>query len=345
MADDGLRIRYAEVEGGSVAWASHGSGPALVVGGWWCSHLRLNWEDPAFRGLVSALADRRSVVRYDRPGTGASDRRVDAPRSLDEECTVLESIVDATGEGSVAVLGASSGAAVAATFAARHPERVSRLVLYGGYARGADIAAPAAREATMELVANHWGLGSRLLSDLFIPDATAAERDAFAAFQRRSATPEQARASLETAYGFDCAQYLPRVEAQTLVLHRREDRAVPAALGRELADQIPGAQFYELDGTDHFPWRGDSRAVAEVVRAFLSAEPLPQGSPSKAIEPLTEREREVISLVAKGLTDSEIADHLVLSIHTVHRHVANIRTKLGVSSRAAAAAQFAGDQS
>jgi pimeloyl-ACP methyl ester carboxylesterase/DNA-binding CsgD family transcriptional regulator len=332
-------VRYAEADGATVAWSEVGTGPALVVTGWWCSHLALNWADPLFRDYVERLADHRTVFRYDRPGTGLSGGAGMPPATLEDEYRALAGVVDAVGLERFALLAGSSGCAAAALYAARHPERVERLVLCGGYARGADISPPAVRDTLIDAVQTHWGLGSRLLADVFLPDATAHERTAFAQFQRRCASPQQAAASLRSVYAFDCSAELAGITVPTLVLHRRDDRAIRFELGKDLAERIPGARFVALEGADHFPWRGDRASMAEEIVAFLDGT-VPDRATATVREPaaLTDREREVLTLVAGGSTDAEIADRLVLSPHTVHRHVANIRTKLGVSSRAAAAA-------
>ena len=167
------------------------------------------------------------------------------------------------------LLGASSGCPVAATYAADHPDRVDRLVLYGGYARGADIASPAARESMLGLVETHWGLGSRVLADVFLPGANAREREAFARFQRRSASREAAADALRSVYALDATDRLSAVTAPTLVLHRRGDRAIPFALGRDLAERLPRATFVELPGEEHFPWRGDTSSMSAAVDLFL----------------------------------------------------------------------------
>ncbi|MGR2751996.1 alpha/beta fold hydrolase [Agromyces arachidis] len=334
-------IRYAEHDGASIAWSAIGNGPPLVIGGWWCSHLELDWRQPRFRRFAAGLARDRTVVRYDRPGTGASDRGRMPPASLDEELAVLLAVIDAAGLERVSLFGASSGGGPASLLAARHPDRVDRLVLYGTYARGVDLAPPAAREAMLAVVRQHWGIGSRVLSDLFEPDATASERDEFVEFQRRSATPAAALASLSEVYAMDSTGHLGEIRAPALVLHRRDDRAISFALGRDVAARIPHARFVALEGEDHFPWRGDADAVVRETREFLGdrvdVPPETEGG-AAGVPRLTDREREVLRLVARGETDAEIAAHLVLSPHTVHRHVANIRARLGVPSRAAAAA-------
>lgn len=332
-------IRYAEHDGASIAWSAVGQGPPLVIGGWWSSHLELDWRNGKFRRFAGALARYRTVVRYDRPGAGVSDRGRIPARTLDEELSTLEALVDEAAPGRISLFGASSGSGVASLFAARHPDRVDRLVLYGSYARGVDLAPPAAREAMLSIIDQHWGLGSRVLADLFLPDATAEEREEFVEYQRRSASREVALASLRAVYDFDSTDHLGDVLAPTLVLHRRNDRAIPFALGKDVAGRIRNARFVALEGDDHFPWRGDADAVVRETLAFLGApvEPAPS-SRASGVARLTDREREVLRLVAHGRTDAEIAAQLVLSTHTVHRHIANIRTKLDVPSRTAAAA-------
>jgi pimeloyl-ACP methyl ester carboxylesterase/DNA-binding CsgD family transcriptional regulator len=331
-------VQHSAVGDRTVAWSAVGSGSPLVIGGWWASHLALNWEDPAFRSFVRALARRHTVIRYDRPGTGLADRDGPPPVSLDDELATLAGFLHGIEHPRVSLLGASSGSAVAAAYAARHPERVDRLVLYGSYPRGAGIASPAARQLMVSIVEHEWGLGARVLADVFLPHATAGEREAFARFQRRSASPETAAAALRAVYEMDSAADLSRVRVSTLVLHRRDDRAIPFALGREVADTVPGATFVALEGDDHFPWLGDSLAVVDAIERFLGGLPPRAPTGQRTRVDLTAREREVLTLVAQGLTDAQIADRLFLSAHTVHRHVANARTKLGVPSRTAVAA-------
>jgi DNA-binding CsgD family transcriptional regulator len=195
----------------------------------------------------------------------------------------------------------------------------------------------------LDVVRRHWGLGSRMLSDVFMPGATADERAAFARYQRQVASSAVAAGELARVYEYDARPVLSAVRARTLVLHRRGDRAIPFALGRELAERIPGARFVGLPGAEHFPWLGAASDVTTTILGFLSGDGVPTpasrpGEPAPRRTGLTERELEVLGLVAQGRTDTQIAQMLSLSSHTVHRHVSNIRTKLGVSSRAAAAA-------
>jgi DNA-binding CsgD family transcriptional regulator/pimeloyl-ACP methyl ester carboxylesterase len=254
------------------------------------------------------------------------------------EVRLLEVVADAAGR-PISLFGASSGACTAIALAAARPDLVDRLVLYGAYADGSRIATPEVQASLVGLIRANWGLGSRALADLFMPDASADQRDAFAVDERRSATPALAAAWLQTVYELDVEASLESVRSPTLVLHRRDDRAIPFALGRDVAAGIPGARFVPLEGRDHLPWIGDVGSVLRPTLAFL-------GAPVAADEdadgsPLSEREREILGLVARGLSNGEIAAQLVLSPHTVHRHVANLRRKLQQPSRAAAVAEAA----
>jgi DNA-binding CsgD family transcriptional regulator len=163
-----------------------------------------------------------------------------------------------------------------------------------------------------------------------VPGAGTATRDDFAALQRAAADAETAAAMLEAIYATDVRGVLADIDAPTLVIHRRDDKAIPFEMGRDLAARIPGARLIALDGEIHLPWLGDRESVLVALGA-QQAEPVLDG-------PLSPREQEVLRLIAAGLSDAEIAERLIVSPHTVHRHVANIRTKLRQPSRAAAAA-------
>jgi pimeloyl-ACP methyl ester carboxylesterase/DNA-binding CsgD family transcriptional regulator len=341
-------IRFTDIGGRRAAWARSGEGPPLVLSGWWMSHLELNWRDTRFRAFIEMLGRHRTVIRYDAPGTGAAADEGTAPANVEEAAAVLAAVVEAASEGPVDLFAGSSGAPVGIAYAAAHPDRVRGLVLYGGYAAGSDIADSRARQAIVDLVRENWGLGSRALADLFIPSADARERAAFVAYQREAASAERAASSLRAVYDFDVAARLGQVKSPAVVLHRREDRAIPLHLGRELAAGLPEASFVALDGADHLPWFGDSEQLLRTALPALgiereAARQIRQGSeaPSQVEGELTQREAEVLALVASGLSDREIAERLTLSPHTVHRHVANVRTKLGLPTRAAAVAAAA----
>lgn len=341
-------IHFTEASGRRIAWARTGDGPPLVLAGWWMSHLESNWRDPRFRAFVEVLARHFTVIRYDAPGSGASADGSAPAATVDGEAAALAAVVEAYGAPSVDLLAASSGAPVGIAFAAARPERLGRLVIYGGYASGPSIADARTREAVVNLVREHWGLGSRVLADIFMPSADGRERDAFVAYQREAASAEQAARSLEAVYRFDVASRLGDVATPAVVLHRREDRAIPFGLGRELAAELPQASFVALDGADHYPWFGDADTVLRTALNALGVDGASAVAPGRSAGPapadgqdLTSRETEVLTLVASGLSDREIAERLVLSPHTVHRHVANVRVKLGLPTRAAAVAAAA----
>jgi pimeloyl-ACP methyl ester carboxylesterase/DNA-binding CsgD family transcriptional regulator len=327
-------IRFCGAGDGRVAYATVGTGPPLFVPALWISHLELEWGFAEFRAFIEALARDRTVIRYDRLGTGLSDRGDHEP-TLEAEVRTIESIADALGLSELALLGISWGACPAVAFAARQPERVRALAVVGGYAHGEAIAPGPLRAAMLDTVRAHWGAGSRLLADVWLPGADARTRDRFASLQRAAAAPEVAAAMLAAVYRTDIRELLAHVRAPALVVHRRDDRAMPFAQGRELAARLPDARLVALDGDLHPPWLGDSDAVVAAVRGFL--DPRRATPPSDDGAPLSAREAEVLRLVAEGLSDAEIAARLIVSPHTVHRHVANIRTKLGQPSRAAAA--------
>jgi pimeloyl-ACP methyl ester carboxylesterase/DNA-binding CsgD family transcriptional regulator len=336
-------IRFLPHGGRRLAYEIRGDGPPLVAPAWWVSHLELDWQSAQFRRFWDAVADGCTLIRYDRLGVGMSDRMIrETDLNLDAEVATLCALLDELGLERVSLIGGSSGSCTAVAFAAAFPERVERLVLYGSYPHGAEIAAPSVTDAILGAVGAHWGLGSRLLSDLFLGKADHAEHDHFAKLQREAATAETAAALLRLVYRLDVRTRLPLVRSPTVVVHRRDDRAVPYRLGREVAAAIPGATFVPLQGTAHFPWHGDVESVVRACREALAPQ---RSSPRDVSEPervlLSGREREILASVARGLSDREIAEQLVLSPHTVHRHVANIRRKLGSSSRTAAVAAAA----
>ena len=336
-------IRFLTIEGRRLAYEVTGEGPLLLCPAWWVSHLELDRRNQAFVQFWEAIGDGFSLVRYDRLGVGVSDRELrDEDLTLDSEVEVIGALLDELGAERVALLGGSSSGCAAIAFAARFPERVERLMLYGSYADGPSITPAAVREAIVATVRSHWGIGSRLLSDIFLGEVSSQEQEWFARFQRLAASADTAAALLEQVYRNDVRDQLPQVKAPTMVVHRREDRAIPYRLGREVAARITGATLVPLEGSAHFPWAGDARAVIRALRAVLAAQSPPErtaGQPEAAL--LSRREREVLKLVAHGLNDREIAQQLIVSPHTVHRHVANIRHKLGRGSRTAAVAEAA----
>jgi pimeloyl-ACP methyl ester carboxylesterase/DNA-binding CsgD family transcriptional regulator len=332
---------FLRFDGHRIAFATVGSGAPVVLPAWWVSNVVEDWKIPAYSRFMQGLAAGKQAIRYDRLGCGMSDRK--RPRktmTLENELAMLDAVVDHLGLERFSLFGGSFAGCTAVVYAARHGERVDRLVLYGSFANGAELAHPPAREALIELVRKHWGLGSRMLADTFAPSGSAAERASFASFQRNSASPEMAADLLELTFATDVRETLAGVRVPTLIVHRRGDRAIRLGAGEQLAALIPNADLVVLEGDAHLPWQGDLDDVLVAVAPFLGVTP-PARETRAEVEELTPREREVLRLVAEGLSDGDIAAQLVLSPHTVHRHVANILRKLGLHSRAAAAAHAA----
>lgn len=257
-----------------LAYSRLGEGPLLVLPPGWISHLGVLWEDAGFRRFVGALAQHNTVVWFDRQGCGFSRRdRVDF--SIDEDVLDLETVIAQLPEQPLSLFAASCAGPVAATFAARHPERVTRLMLYGTFARGALLGTEEVRRSVLAMVRASWGLGARLLAEVFIPagEAPPGTSEWFARFQRESATAPMAARLLEAMYATDISAVLPLVRSPTLVLHRRRDRAVPEPAGRDLAAGIASARFVELAGNIHLAWLGDSDEVLTEVATFLGQPP------------------------------------------------------------------------
>jgi pimeloyl-ACP methyl ester carboxylesterase/DNA-binding CsgD family transcriptional regulator len=323
--------------GGRVAYEVTGKGPYLLMVPGWLSHLELGWAIPADRAFHEALSAGRSLVRFDRPGCGLSDP-YDGPRSLELELDTVAAVTDELGITEFDLFGWSLGAPVAVQWAADHPDTVSRLVLYGGWADGGQIGDEHSRHHLLGLLATHWGLGSDLLTEIFGPEADAGTRQAIGEYQRAASSPEAAVSLLSLAYELDVRAALPLVRTPTLVLHRRQDRAAPLAQGRVLAEGIPGAELVELEGRSHLPAIGDADAIVTQVRKFLGLPSLRR----KASTGLTARQAEVAGLVAEGLTNRELAERLTITERSAESHVERIRLRLGFRSRAQIAAWYVG---
>ncbi len=354
------QIRFSEILGHRIAWATVGDGPPLVLPAPWLGNVHADWENPRYRSFVESLAAEYTVIRYDRPGTGMSDRHLPAEPSLDHDVLVLEGLVAEINPGPVALFGISAGGAVSLGFAARNPAATNALVLAGSYLDGSKLATPEVRDSLVSVIRANWGMGARMLSDIFVPGGTDAERQAWTKQQQDSTDARTAADLYELVYSYDATRAARHVSAPALVIHRRDDAAVAFDLGRELAASLENARFAPLDGSRHLPWYGDTDSILDETLPFLREHvpAVPSKTPSAGsvtqpvaaspgmvgpmdVPDLSPRELEVLRLVADGLSDRAIADELVLSPHTVHRHVANIRFKLGQPSRAAAAAQAA----
>jgi pimeloyl-ACP methyl ester carboxylesterase/DNA-binding CsgD family transcriptional regulator len=325
-------IHHLDFEGRRLAYAASGDGPPLVVGPRWVSHLEEEWAEPAERAFYAELGRAHRVVRFDRVGCGLSSRELDPRPTIESESRQLEAVIDAVG-GTATVFASSCCCLAASQLAVRNPGKVERIVFFGGYASRNDIP-EATRRSLIQFTATNWRLAAQLFAGLFDPHASGDEIARYTRMQRAAATAEAAAIFLELDLGADLRGVLPHVPVPALVLHRRGDRTVPIGRGRELVALLPHARFVPLSGDSHLPWRDDQRELFRALAGFLRGEPPPELA---GASPLTTRETEVLRLVATGMSNREIASTLVLSEHTVHRHVANILRKLAQSSRAGAA--------
>ena len=320
----GVQVAYARV--------GHGA-PLLFVGGW-LSHLELSWALPAERQLLESLGRGRTLIRYDRPGCGISDRTPPPDPSVEGELDVVTAVLADAGVTRTDIVASSLGVPLMIEWAARHPESVNRLVLYGGWARGADVATPAVQEHVIGLVTGSWGLGADLLTDIFAPDASAGSRAALSNYQREAASAETAASLLRLSYRIDVTRALGDVRAPTLVVHRDQDRAAPLDQAQLIASTIPRARLEVLPGRSHLPYDGDVALLVSTIRTFLG---LPTDAPTPP-PTLTRRQQEVAALVADGLTNREIGDRLGIDERSAEGHLERIRLRLGVRSRAQVAA-------
>jgi len=336
-APDGVRLAYAV----------HGSGPPLVKVATWLSHLQLDWESPVWRHWVQWLGERHTLVRYDERGCGLSDSNI-GDLSVDVWVSDLEAVVDAVGLERFALLGVSQGAAIAVAYAARYPDRVSDLVLYGGYARGRRGRGQDEEEdAIVGAIRAGWKTPNpafrSVFGALFLPGGTPEQIAWYENLLWRTTTAEAATRLFRARGGMNVCDLAPLVRARTLVMHAGDDRVVPVEEGRLLATLIPDARFVLLESANHILLENEPAwdVFLSEIGEFLGTGTKP--GPPVAVTDLSVRELEVLELVSQGLTNEAIAGRLRLSVRTVERHLTNVYVKLGVSGkagRAAAAALF-----
>jgi pimeloyl-ACP methyl ester carboxylesterase/DNA-binding CsgD family transcriptional regulator len=342
-------VRFCtSADGTRLAYAIHGDGPPLVRVATWLTHLDYDWESPVWRHWLATLGERHTVVRYDERGCGLSDPDAGDP-SLETWVADLEAVVDAVGLDRFALLGVSQGAAIAVCYAVRHPERVSDIVLYGGFARGRRLRGqPVQDDAVIASIRAGWTRVDptyrHVFSALFLPDGTPEQKAWYEDLLRVSTSPETAVQLFEARGWLDVSDLAPEVLARTLVVHARDDRVVPVEEGRLLAALIPDARLVLLESANHILLADEPawRYFVSELYAFLGMGAAP--APPLTISDLSARELEVLELVATGLGNEAIAERLSISARTVERHLSNVYAKLGVSGkagRAAAAVRYA----
>jgi len=338
-------------DGVKLAYAKSGSGPPLLKTANWLNHLEFDWKSPVWNHWFNLFSAHNTLYRYDIRGSGLSDW-TDNKLSFDMQVADLEYVADCAGLEKFALLGISQGASVAIEYAARHPERVSHLVIHGGFARGWALRSPEterAGRAWVELVRVGWGTQApayrRMFAELFIPNASEEQVSWFAEMQKRTTTPEIAARIMEASSVIDVMHRLPDVKAPTLIMHPRHDVIVPFDQGRHIAAGVAGARFVEFASGNHLLLEEEPawQKFQEVVGEFLGwprAAPRRRAADAPAaceeLETLTGRELEILDLVAGGANNLEIAGLLFISEKTVRNHLTAIFDKIGVSSRSQA---------
>jgi pimeloyl-ACP methyl ester carboxylesterase/DNA-binding CsgD family transcriptional regulator len=341
-ASDGVRLAYA-----CSGVGSH----VTIKAATWLSHLEQDWESPVWSHLLREMSQHSSFVRYDERGCGLSDWSV---QNLSFECWIadLDSIANAAGAERFGLLGISQGAAVAVAYAARHPERVSHLILHGGYARGRLIRSNtheerAEAEMMCSLAQLGWGKHEpsfrQFFTTQFIPGGTPEQHQWFNEMERLSTSPNNAARFMREFNTIDVTPLLQQVQCPTLVLHSMHDARVPFAEGRLLAAGIPDAKFVPIDSMNHLLLEHEPgwEVWQSEVRQFTLAQTAAPIDPvrQRIVATLSARQLEILHLLAQARDNSQIAALLGLSEKTVRNQVSLIFEKLSVENRSQAIVQ------
>lgn len=334
-------MRFAHLPSGArIAWARSGrpGAPVLLRAAHWMTHIEYDLRSPLWRPLIERLGRRFELLRYDERGCGLStDDGV--PLSLDTAVEEVHAVAAARGAERLALLGISGGAGPALAYAARWPERVTHLVLLGGFTHGLLQRCPSAQalafhEAQLKLIELGWGRQDpgvqQMFTSRFLPDASAEQIASFNEHQRLSCDGARAAAIVRARALQDVRALAGGLRVPTLVLHCEGDLAVPLAFGHELAAAIPGARFEILHSRSHIPMEQEPafERLCQVITEFVADQPC---GPA-----LTSGERALAALVGQGLDNLQIAARLGLADKTVRNRLSSLYAKLGVEGRAMA---------
>lgn len=347
MSREQQQIRFCtSADGTRLAVATLGEGPPLVKAATWLTHVEKDPHNLFTRHWVSELSRDHTLIRYDSRGCGLSDREVERI-SMEAWIEDLEAVVSTLDIDRFPLFGMSQGAAIAINYAARHPDRVSHLVLYGACARGLLKRNPPAKvidaaQAMLKAAELGWGADSSSFRQVFISqllhDATAEQQRAVDEAQRQTISGANATRFIKEVFEIDTRDAAPQIQCPALVFHAQEDPCFPFEEGRLLASLIPNARFVPLQSKNHLPFETEAAwpvFLAE-LRAFLPQSGAGAGPGGTGKPPLTPRQIEILREVGLGQTDKQIARKLSLSPRTVEMHVANALLGLNCHTRAEA---------
>jgi pimeloyl-ACP methyl ester carboxylesterase/DNA-binding CsgD family transcriptional regulator len=339
------KIRFCtSADGVKLAYAISGEGPPLAMSASWLTHLEHQWRSLAWKPWLEAFSSQHTVLRYDSRGCGLSDREIG---EVDFETWVrdFECVVEAAGFERFALLGTCQGGPIAMEYAARHPERVTHLVLYGTYARGRAKRTDRPNQVEkakvlIDLTRLGWGRENhaflQVWASQFQPGGTLEHLRSWSEQQQAATSAETAARLLRIGWEVDVTETARRIKCPVLVAHAEHDAVVPIEEGRTLAGLIPDCRFVQLASENHMPLADEPawpRFLAE-VRGFLSEPPARAITRSGlALGDLTPRERSVLECIARGLDNAEIAASLKLSEKTVRNHITRVFDKIGVEHR------------
>lgn len=325
-----------------LAWAEAGQGQPLVKASNWLTHLEYDWESPVWKHWTEFFAQHFRYIRYDERGCGLTDWHV-GDLSFSRWPQDLEAVTDAADINQpFTLLGISQGAATAVAYAVQYPERVSKLILYGGYAAGARKRNEKDWEQLYQSIEQLARFGwdrqnpafRQVFTSRFIPEGNEEQMEWFNELCRKSTTPAIAAELIAVRAEVDVHDLLPQVTVPTLVVHACDDEVVPFSEGKKLASGIPNARFVQLDSCNHVlleheqAWREFKAAVLE----FIGHEVLD----SEVLQRLSKRERDILLLLTGGNTNAQIGWELNIAEKTVRNHISNLYAKLGIHSRAQA---------
>lgn len=346
-------IRFCSaVDGVRLAYAKSGQGLPVVKVGTWLTHLEYDWDSPVWGPWLNNWSRFHTLFRYDPRGCGLSDWNVDNI-SLEALVSDLETVVDAAGIKQFGLVGMSQGGCIAVMYAARHPERITRLIVYGGYlmASGRKNLTPIEheeKEVFKRLLRLAWAVDNpaykQVLSTELLPDGTAEQIRWLNNLQRISTSAENALKLYEIYEQVNVKELALTVRTPTLVLHAKHDVAVPFAEGRLFATHLSNSRLVPLDSKNHIllPSERAWKQFWHEYYTFLgikerinetTAEHHTLTDAMAYIALLTHREREILQLIVQGYRNEEIAEKLVLAPKTIRNYVSHIYEKLQVSSR------------